>query len=95
MDELVEVYIASDITFAYLMKAQLEDAGIPVQIANENVSAVYCIDGMVPRVLVPVCHAEAAREIIAEIQRSAQDDADDLDGLLDEDDELDDEDIEP
>ena len=39
MDRLVEVYAASDITLAYLIKAHLEDAGIPVQIANENVSA--------------------------------------------------------
>ena len=29
MDELVEVYVASDITFASLVKAQLEDADIP------------------------------------------------------------------
>ncbi len=95
MDKFVEVYAATDITFAYLVKAQLEDAGVPVQIANENVSAVYCLDGMVPRVLVPASYAKQAREIIAEIQRSAQDNADDLDGLLDEDDELDDEDAEP
>ncbi len=95
MNPFVEVYVASDITFAYLVKARLEDAGIPVQIANENVSAAYCIDGMVPRVLVPRSRAEAARQIIDEIQRSAQDSAEDLDGLLDEDDELDDEDAEP
>ncbi len=92
MDAYVEVYVASDITFAYLMKAQLEDAGISVQIANENVSAAYCIDGMVPRVLVPQSRAEEARRIMAEIRRRAQDSAEDLDGLLDEDDELDDED---
>ena len=28
MDSFVEVYVASDITFAYLVKAQLEEAGI-------------------------------------------------------------------
>ncbi|MHC4518959.1 MAG: putative signal transducing protein [Planctomycetota bacterium] len=79
MDELVEVYVASDITFAYLVKAQLEDAEIPVHIANENVSAVYNIDGMVPRVLVPASHAEQARQIIREIQQASPPDDDDLD----------------
>ncbi|MDI6450407.1 DUF2007 domain-containing protein [Anaerobaca lacustris] len=77
MDRLVEVYAASDITLAYLIKAHLEDAGVPVQIANENVSAAYCIDGMVPRVLVPADRAEEAREIIAEIQSSSRTDEDD------------------
>lgn len=72
MDEFVEVYAASDITFAYLMKANLEDAGIPVQIANENVSGAYCIDGMVPRVLVPAAQAEQARQIIKDIQTSSE-----------------------
>ena len=91
MDPFVEVYFASDITFAYLLKAQLEDAGIPVQIANENVSAAYCIDGMVPRVLVPQSRLAEAQGIIAENQRAAQDSVTDLDGFLDEDDELDDE----
>lgn len=68
MDEFVEVYAASDVTFAYLMKAQLENAGIEVRIANENLSGAYCLDGMVPRVLVPANQAEEAREIIKEIQ---------------------------
>ncbi len=77
MDRLVEVYAASDITLAYLIKAHLEDAGVPVQIANENVSAAYCIDGMVPRVLVPADCAEEAREIIAEIQSPSRTDEDD------------------
>jgi hypothetical protein len=84
MDPFVEVYIASDITFAYLMKAQLEDAGIPVQIANENVSAVYCIDGMVPRVLVPASYAKQAQEVIEEMQKSSQSDINDLGGEADE-----------
>jgi hypothetical protein len=95
MAPFVEVYVASDITFAYLVKAQLEDAGIPVQIANENVSAAYCIDGMVPRVLVPASHAKQARELIAEMRQRGPADTDELDGLLDEDDELDDEDSKP
>jgi hypothetical protein len=79
MDEFVEVYAASDITFAYLIKAQLEDAGIPVQIANENISAAYCIDGMVPRVLVPASQLEQAQQIITEMRQATPTDEDDQD----------------
>lgn len=84
MEEFVEVYAAGDITMAYLVKAHLEDADIPVQIANENVSAAYCIDGMVPRVLVPASRVKEAREIIDEMDLSWPDDEDDLDDLYDE-----------
>jgi len=76
MDEYVEVFTASDITFAYLMKANLENAGIPVQIDNENLSGAYCLDGMVPRVLVPAGYAEQAKRIIEEIQQSPGDETD-------------------
>ena len=76
MDEYVEVFAASDITFAYLMKANLENAGIPVQIDNENLSGAYCLDGMVPRVLVPAGYAEQAKRIIEEIQQSPGDETD-------------------
>jgi len=77
MDEYVEVFTASDITFAYLMKANLENAGIPAQITNENLQGAYCLDGMVPGVLVPASHAEQARQIIKEIQESSKDGLDD------------------
>ena len=77
MDKYVEVYDASDITFAYLMKANLENAGIPVQNANENLQGAYCLDGMVPCVLVPETHIEQAKQIIGEIQRSSQNSQDD------------------
>ena len=73
MSEYVEVFTASDITFAYLMKANLESAGIPVQIDNENLQGAYCLDGMVPRVLVPAEYAEQAKQIIEEIQQPSQD----------------------
>jgi hypothetical protein len=73
MEEYVEVFTASDITFAYLMKANLENAGIPVQITNENLQGAYCLDGMVPSVLVPTADEEKARQIIEEIQRSSVD----------------------
>ena len=72
MEKYVEIYAASDITFAYLMKANLETAGIPVQIANENLQGAYCVDGMVPSVLVPESHVEQAQQVIDEIQRAAQ-----------------------
>lgn len=77
MDEYVEVFAASDITLAYLMKASLENAGIPVQIENENLQGAYCLDGMVPYVLVPAAHSEQAKRIIEEIQQSSQNDRDD------------------
>ena len=77
MADYVEVFTASDITFAYLMKANLENAGIPVQIDNENLSGAYCLDGMVPRVLVPAQHAEQAKKIIGEIQQPPGGDASD------------------
>ena len=75
MDEYVEVYTASDITFAYLMKANLESAGIPVQIANENLQGMLCLDGMVPRVLVPAAYEQQARQIIEQIKKSSQNDS--------------------
>ena len=84
MSKLVEVYVASDITFAYLVKAQLEGAGIPVHIANENLSGAYPIDGMVPRVLVPASHADQARAIIEEMRSAAPTESDDLDDLDDD-----------
>lgn len=85
MEEFVEVYAAGDITLAYLIKAHLEDVDIPVQIANENVSAAYCIDGMVPRVMVPASRAQEAREVIADMELSWPDDEnDDLYDMYDE-----------
>ncbi|MHC4216742.1 MAG: putative signal transducing protein, partial [Planctomycetota bacterium] len=72
MEEYVEVFTASDITFAYLMKSNLESARIPVQINNENLQGAYCLDGMVPSVLVPASHVEHAKQIIKAIHQSSQ-----------------------
>jgi hypothetical protein len=77
MEGYVEVFAATDITFAYLMKSNLEAAGIPVHIDNESLQGAYCLDGMVPRVLVPQDYAEQAKQIIEEIRQSAPDVADD------------------
>ena len=93
MERFVEVYAASDITFAYLMKAKLEDAGIPVQITNENLQNMYCIDGMVPRVLVPEKFKERALEIINEIQNPPENEIEDDYEFLDENYEEDEDDL--
>lgn len=76
MDKYVEVYTASDITFAYLMKANLESAGISVQIGNENLQGAFCFDGMVPNVLVPEDQAAQAKQIIAEVLEASDQDED-------------------
>ena len=85
MDKYIEVFAANDITFAYLIKASLENAGIPVQITNENLQGAYCLDGMVPKVLVPESYFKQAKQIIEEIQESSQysqdDDEDEIDDM--------------
>lgn len=78
MSGFVEVYIASDITFAYLVKPQLEDAGIPVQIANETLGDASCLDGVVLR---PAPHAAETRSIIEEMRSAAPTESNDLDDL--------------
>jgi len=80
MENYVQIYAASDITFAYLMKANLESAGIPVQIANENLQGAYCVDGMVPSVLVPKSYVDQAQLVIDEMQQAAQENQD-IEGL--------------
>jgi hypothetical protein len=57
------------------MKANLENAGIPVHIDNENLQGAYCLDGMVPRVLVPTDYAEQARQVIKDIQQASEDES--------------------
>jgi hypothetical protein len=79
MEKFVEVYVAPDITYAYLVKAHLENADIPVQIANENLAGAYSIDGMAPRVLVPKSRAKEAQEVIEQMRQSTSQDVDDLD----------------
>lgn len=79
MGEYVEIFAASDITFAYLMKANLESEGIPVRIDNENLAGAYCLDGMVPRVLVPAEYAEQAKRIIEEIRQTSQNSPEEFD----------------
>lgn len=87
MDKFVEVYV-TDITYAYLVKAHLENADIPVQIANENLAGAYSIDGMAPRVLVPKSRVKEAQEVLEQMRQSSAEDMDDLD--VDSEDEADD-----
>jgi hypothetical protein len=78
MDEYIEVFAASDITFAYLLKANLENVGIPVQIENENLLGAYPLTAWFRvNVLVPAAHVEQAKRIIEETRQSAQNDQDD------------------
>ncbi len=60
---MVKANTASDVTSAYLMKANLEAAGISVQIGNENLQGAFCFDGMVPNVLVPETQMEQAKQV--------------------------------
>jgi hypothetical protein len=76
MSDYVEVFVAHDITQAYVIKAMLEDADIPVFIDNEHLQGAYGpMDGMAPRLLVPLSHEHAARDII---QRTLGTDSEDL-----------------
>jgi hypothetical protein len=79
MEKFVEVYVAADITYAYLVKAQLDNADIPARIDNENLVGGLNVDGMTPRVLVPESMAQQAREIISEMQQATAEDNDNLD----------------
>ena len=80
MADHVEIYTAADITMAYLIKAQLENADIPAEIANENLQGVYCLGGMEPVVLVPADQAERASAVIAAFEAARRDDDADDDG---------------
>ncbi len=76
MDDYVEVFTATDITFAHLMKANLEAAGIPAQISNENLQGALCVDGMVPGVLVPKSREQEARQIVEDFRQASLPDDD-------------------
>ena len=71
MSQFVEVYTASSVPDAYVIKAALEGAGITVQVTNEYLDAVMGgvpLDVAAPRVLVPQSQADAAREVLREMQ---------------------------
>jgi len=61
--------VAHGLLKAQVIKAKLEDAGIPVLLDYESVGLVYgiTVDGLGEvRVLVPTRHADDARELIEE-----------------------------
>ncbi len=75
MSEYIEVFVADNIVQAYIIKASLENADIPVLIDNEHLQGAYGpMDGMAPRLLVPRAHEDAARDIIQQIQDAGQED---------------------
>jgi hypothetical protein len=70
MNPFVEVYMASNVPDAYVIKAALEGAGITVQITNEYLEGAMGgvpLDAAAPRVLVPRSQADAAREVLQEM----------------------------
>ncbi len=70
MDPFVEVYTASNVPDAYVIKAALEGAGITVQVANEYLEGA--LGGVplgitAPRLLVPESQADAAQVVLQEM----------------------------
>jgi hypothetical protein len=67
-DELTTIHIAQGLLQAHVIRAKLEEAGIPALLSYESVGPVIgiTVDGVGEvRVRVPAEHAEAARELIA------------------------------
>lgn len=66
---LTKVYTAVGLTRAHVIKAKLEEAGIPVLLSYESLGPVYgiTVDGLGEvRVMVPDEHAEEARSLLKE-----------------------------
>ena len=67
MEPFVEVYAASNVPDAYVIKAALEGAGITVQITNEYLEGALGgvpLGTTAPRLLVPQSQADAAQEVL-------------------------------
>ncbi len=72
MDPFVEVYVASSVPDAYVIKAALEAQGITVQIANEHLeSAMGGVPFVAPQVLVPRSELEHAMQVLRDIEAGA------------------------
>ncbi len=73
MDKYINVFSATDVTQAYIVKYALENANIPIQIENEFLQSglgMLPFDGSTaPRVCVPESYVERAQDIIARIIR--------------------------
>jgi len=71
--EFVEVYRAENGVEAHLLKASLEDAGIPTRITEETVAALDPnLWWAAPRVWVAKVDAAKAAEIIRELKEARQ-----------------------
>ncbi len=71
MDPFVEVYVASNVSDAYVIKAVLEGAGITVQITNEYLEGALGgipLDSTQPQVLVPRSQLDQAMELLRELE---------------------------
>jgi hypothetical protein len=69
--EFVEVYRAENGVEAHLMKAALEDAGVPTRISEETVAALQPnLWWAAPRVWVAKTNAAKAAEIIRELKEA-------------------------
>jgi hypothetical protein len=67
--ELVTVYVEQGLLRAQVIKAKLEDSGIPVLLDYESIGPVIgiAVDGVGRvRVRVPVRYADAARALVGE-----------------------------
>jgi hypothetical protein len=67
--DLVTVYVEQGLLRAQVIKAKLEDAGIPVLLDYESIGPIIgiTVDGLGKvRVRVPAQHADAARALIEE-----------------------------
>ena len=71
MDKYINVFSASDVAQAYIVKYALENASIPIQIENEFLQSglgMLPFDGSAaPKVCVPEPYIEQAKNIIASI----------------------------
>ena len=74
---LVEVYRARDAVHANLLKARLEDAGIPTRIQGEMLQGIVGAVPMgwssSPQLLVREADASRARNLLADIEREMSD----------------------
>ena len=76
MEPFVEVYVASSVPDAYVIKAALEGAGITVQIANEYLQGALAgipLDSTLPQVLVPRSQVEQAMQVLGEMEAQRRD----------------------
>ena len=77
MRPLVKVYVAHDLTQAYLLKSALAGEGIPAEVGNEDLQPIL---GEVPEsfssrphLLVAPEHVETARRFLLDLEKKRKD----------------------